>query len=52
MKNLVFGIIVLSVFYLRGNVYSESEHGEKAETVKMKFAIGSAFYGEGELKNA
>ena len=47
MKKLIFSFIMIFSVYLAENVYSE--------TVKNKpitFAIGSAFYDDGELKNA
>lgn len=48
MKKVLFSIIILSVFSLTGNVYSELSQNKKT----MKIAAGSAFYGDGELKNA
>ena len=47
MKKLAFGMIMLFVFCLTVNVYSETNQNEK-----LKVAVGSAFYGDGQLKKA
>ena len=55
MKKLVFGMAMLFVFCLTINVYSKTNQNEKVNeklNEKVKVAVGSAFYGDGQLKKA
>ncbi len=52
MKKLFLSMILLVVFCLTVNVCSETDRNKKTEAVKVKVAVGSAFYGDGDLKKA